>query len=378
MIFKRLLAIAKAALHAALQKVAEFSRCVVKSKAILECGGLTPLSLSALTTLPFLFFAGCATTPLNELTRYEFERPEMGVPFRVVLYSASPQLATNAAEAAFKRVADLNDIMSDYEYDSELNKLSRTSGSGAKVKVSDDLWTVLCKSQEIARESKGAFDVSVGPYVQLWRRARRENKLPSAESIEKVRPRVGYTNIILKDHTVELKTPGMRLDLGGIAKGYAADQALKILREHGIKHALAAASGDIALGDSPPGQKGWKIELIEAQDQRGQAFLILHNCGISTSGDLFQFVEINGKRYSHIVDPRTGVGLTDRSLVTVIAKNAFITDSLETTICVMPRGAGIKLARRYGAEVREIRQLGSSDRVETSTDDFWKSVVWIK
>jgi thiamine biosynthesis lipoprotein len=336
------------------------------------------LLLSAFIILSLLFLAGCATTPLGQLTRYEFERPEMGVPFRIVLYSPSSQLATNAAEAAFKRVSDLNDIMTDYEYDSELNKLSRTSGSGAKVKVSDDLWTVLCKSQEIGRESNGAFDVSVGPYVQLWRRARREQRLPSAESIEKVRGRVGYTNIVLKDHTVELKAPNMRLDLGGIAKGYAADQALKILREHGITHALAAASGDIALGDSPPGQKGWKIELIEAQDQRGQAFLILHNCGVSTSGDLFQFVEIDAKRYSHIVDPRTGVGLTDRSLVTVIAKNAFTTDSLETTICVMPRGEGLKLARRYGAEAREIRQLGSSHKEEFSTDGFWKSAIWIK
>src|ERR1041384_6194773 len=96
-----------------------------------------------------LLLAGCATKPKQELIRYEFERPEMGVPFRIVLYSPSPQLATNAAEAALQRVADLNAIMSDYEYDSELNKLSRTSGTGAKVKVSNDLWAVLSKSQEI-------------------------------------------------------------------------------------------------------------------------------------------------------------------------------------------------------------------------------------
>jgi thiamine biosynthesis lipoprotein len=326
-----------------------------------------------------LLLVGCVTNHDQlKLTRYEFERPEMGVPFRIVLYSPSPELATNAAEAAFKRVADLNHIMSDYEYESELSKLSRTSGSGQAVKVSEDLWNVLVKSQEIARASNGAFDVTVGPYVQLWRRARREKKLPSPENIEKVQHRVGYTNIILKNYTVELKKPDMRLDLGGIAKGYAADEALKALRQFGIKRALAAVSGDIALGDPPPDQPGWKIQLLEAEDPRGQAFLVLKNCGVSTSGDLFQFVEINGKRYSHIVNPRTGVGLTDRSLVTVIARNAFASDSLETTICVMPRGEGLKLARRYGAEAREIRQLGSSDKVEFSTDNFWKPVVWIK
>ena len=327
----------------------------------------------------FLLLVGCATDrDQQKLTRHEFERPEMGVPFRIVLYSPSNQLATNAAEAAFKRVSDLNDIMSDYEYDSELSKLSRTSGSGQAVKVSDDLWKVLVRSQEIARASNGAFDVTVGPYVQLWRRARREKKLPPAENIEKVRPRVGYTNVVLKGHTVELKQPDMRLDLGGIAKGYAADEALKVLRQRGITHALAAASGDIALGDAPPNQPGWKIQLLEAQDQRGRAFLILKNCGVSTSGDLFQFVEIDGKRYSHIVDPRTGIGLTDRSLVTVVAKNAFTSDSLETTICVMPRGDGLELARRYGAEAREIRQLGTSDKVEFSAGGFWKRVVWMK
>jgi FAD:protein FMN transferase len=326
-----------------------------------------------------LLVGGCATNREKEkLTRYEFERPEMGVPFRIVLYSASPEAATNAAEAAFKRVADLNDIMSDYEYDSELSKLSRTSGSGQAVKVSDDLWRALAKSQEIARVSDGAFDVTVGPYVQLWRRARREKKLPARENIEKARGRVGYSNVVLKSRTVKLKARDMRLDLGGIAKGYAADEALKVLRRHGITRALAAASGDIALGDAPPEQPGWKIQLLEAEDQRGQAFLILKNCGVSTSGDLFQFVEIEGKRYSHIVDPRTGLGLSDRSLVTVIAKNAFTSDSLETTICVMPRGAGLELARRYRAEAREIRQLGSSDKAEFSTDGFWKPVLWIK
>jgi thiamine biosynthesis lipoprotein len=337
-----------------------------------------PLSLYALIAVIFPLLVGCAAMPPQQLTRYEFERPEMGVPFRIVLYSASAETATNAAEAAFKRVADLNDIMTDYEYDSELSRLSRTSGSGEAVKVSEDLWKVLLKSQEIARASNGAFDVTVGPYVQLWRRARREKKLPPAENIEKARPRVGYTNVVLKDHTVELKAPDMRLDLGGIAKGYAADEALKILRQNGITRALAAASGDIALGDAPPDQAGWKIELLEAQDRRGRAFLILKNCGVSTSGDLFQFVEIDGKRYSHMVDPRTGIGLTDRSLVTVVAKNAFTSDSLETTICVMPRGDGLRLARRYGAEAREIRQLGSSEKVEFSTAGFWRSAIWIQ
>lgn len=327
----------------------------------------------------FLLLAGCTTTPSHKLTRYVFERPEMGVPFRIVLFSPSPELATNAADAAFKRVADLNDIMSDYEYDSELSKLGQTSGSHTKVKVSDELWTVLSKAQEVSRASGGALDVTVGPYVQIWRRARREHKLPGVETIARARARVGYTNMVLRDHTVDLTAPDMRLDLGAIAKGYAADEAIRILREHGITRALAAASGDMALGDAPPNERGWKIELLEAKDEkRGQAFLILHNCGVATSGDLFQFVEIDGTRYSHIVNPHTGIGLTDRSLVTIIAKDGITADALSTTVSVLGPANGLKLARRYGAQGREIRELGTGGRLETNTDRFWKSVQWIK
>ena len=344
----------------------------------------TALSLLAPIALILILALGCATTApaknssQRNLTRYEFERPEMGVPFRIILYASSGEIATNAAEAAFRRVSQLNDSMSDYEYDSELSKLSRTSGSGEKVKVSDDLWKVLERSQEIAKASDGAFDVTVGPLIQVWRKARREKKLPAPEVIEKARARVGYTNMLLRGHTVELKAPEMRLDLGGIAKGYAADEALKVLRQHGVTCAMAAASGDFSIGDAPPDKPGWKIELLDAQDQRGQAYLILKQCGCSTSGDLFQFVEIDGKRYSHIVDPHTGLGLTDRCLVTVVAPNGFTSDSLETTICLMPRGKGLKLARRYGAQAREIRQLGSNDRVEYSSAGFWERAIWQK
>jgi thiamine biosynthesis lipoprotein len=318
----------------------------------------------------------CATHPPQPLSRYEFERPEMGVPFRIVMYAPSENAAREAAEAAFKRVSDLNDIMTDYEYDSELSKLGRTSGTATRVKVSDELWTVLSKSQEISKASNGAFDVTVGPLIQVWRKVRREKKLPSPETIEKARARVGYTNMILKDHTVELRAKDMRLDLGAIAKGYAADEAVRVLKEHGITRALAAASGDMRLGDAPPGQKGWKIELVNTEESKGHAFLVLHNCGVATSGDLFQFVEIAGNRYSHIVDPHTGVGLTDRSLVTVVAKDGITADGLSTTVSVMGPGEGLKLARRFGAEAREVRQT-ETGRLESSTAGFWKNVIWM-
>jgi thiamine biosynthesis lipoprotein len=320
--------------------------------------------------LAFLFLAGCATEQKQTLSRFEFEQPQMGVPFRIVLYAPSETAAQAAAEKAMARVAQLNAIMSDYEYDSELSKLGRTSGSGQKVRVSDELWIVLKRSQEIAKASDGAFDITIAPLIQLWRKARREKVMPSAEAIAKAKFRVGYTNLVLKDHIAELKRPDMRLDLGGIAKGYAADEALKVLRTQGFTRAMTAASSDIALGDPPPGEKGWKVQLLDTKGPTNT--LILHNCGVSTSGDLFQFVEIGGKRYSHIVDPKTGLGLTDRSLVTIIAKDAFTSDSLETTISVMGPERGLKLAEKFGADCRAIRNLEGPDRAEFATPGFWK------
>jgi len=138
----------------------------------------------------------------------------------------------------------------------------------------------------------------------------------------------------------------MRLDLGGIAKGYAADQALAILKGRGFARALVAASGDIAAGDPPPGQRGWRVSIASMDTRTNETVrsVVLHNAGISTSGDTEQFTEIDGVRYSHIVDPRIGVGLTNRIQVTIIARNATTTDALATGVSVLGASRGLALA----------------------------------
>ena len=173
--------------------------------------------------------------PAPRLERYEYERPEMGVPFRIVLYAPDRARADEAAEAAFQRVKELNDMMSDYDAESELSKLSRTSGQGREVSVSPDLWLVLEQAQAMSERSDGAFDITVGPCVNLWRRARRQHQLPDPERLALARRAVGYRLVRLnpKRHAVELLAPDMRLDLGGIAKGYAVEQALRTLRRAG-------------------------------------------------------------------------------------------------------------------------------------------------
>jgi FAD:protein FMN transferase len=295
---------------------------------------------------------GCATgEDPSRLVRFEYARPEMGVPFRIVFYARDRPSADSAAKAAFSRIAALNDHLSDYEYDSELSALSRTSGSNTNVPVSPELWKVLVQAQQLSGETQGAFDVTAGPMTSLWRKARRDQRLPAPDRLETARRQVGHRFLLLDSasHSVRLERPSMRLDLGGIAKGYAADEALAELRRHGIDRALVAAAGDIALGAPPPGRRGWTVSVgdIDAPGAPAAQGLEVAHCGVSTSGDLFQFVEIDGVRYSHIVDPRTGVGLTNQCLVTVVAPNGITADSLATAISVLGPESGPDLASTH-------------------------------
>ena len=270
--------------------------------------------------------------------------------FRVVLYATNQVSADAAADAAFQRIKQLNEIMSDYDPDSELSKLSASSGSGTAVPVSPDLWFVLDRAQDLAKRSDGAFDVTVGPFVNLWRRARRQHQLPNPERLAQARLAVGYKHVKLDEEklTVELLVPNMKLDLGGIAKGYAIGEALKVLGRLGIERALVEGGGDVAVSEPPPGKSGWRFDLssLDVTNAPADRFLSLRNCAISTSGDLYQRLEIDGKRYSHIVDPRTGIGLTDHSLVNVIAPESITADSLTKVVSVLGPEKGLEFIAR--------------------------------
>ncbi|MBI5393824.1 MAG: FAD:protein FMN transferase [Verrucomicrobia bacterium] len=309
-------------------------------------GNRNRLSLRLLT-LVLLVGAACdAPAAGRVLQRLEFIEPHMGALFRIVLYAPDADTGSSAATAAFQRIKALNRIMSDYDPDSELMRLCKQPAA-VPARVSNDLFDIIRKSQELARLSVGAFDITVGPLVRLWRTARRTHTLPAPEAIAAAKQRVGCQKLKLDPSrkTVTLLAPDMQLDLGGIAKGYAADAALAVLRQRGIRSAFVAASGDIAIGDAPPGMAGWKMGIASpAGDDKLAATVLLRNAAVSTSGDIEQFVDIGGTRYSHIVDPRTGLGLTDRLQASFIARNATTTDALATALCVMGTKRAIKLA----------------------------------
>ncbi|MCS7046600.1 MAG: FAD:protein FMN transferase [Gemmataceae bacterium] len=281
-----------------------------------------------------------------DLRRFTFQEPHMGTLFRIVLYAPDEGTAKAAAKEAFARVAELNRIMSDYLADSELMQLCQRAG-GDPVPVSADLFAVLHKADEIARLSDGAFDVSIGPVVRLWRTARKTKKLPDPEQLKQALAKVDFRKIRLdaQRRTVQLLLVGMLLDLGGIAKGYAADAILAVLRRHGITRALAGAGGDVVVGDPPPDAKAWKIGIMPLTGTPDEPirYLALSNAAVSTAGDLNQFVQIDGRRYSHIVDPRTGMGLLGRHSVTVIAPTGLEADGLDTAACVLGVEKGKRL-----------------------------------
>jgi thiamine biosynthesis lipoprotein len=278
--------------------------------------------------------------------RWTYDEPHMGTRFKVIVYAADEATANRAAKAAFARVAELDGIMSDYKPASELMRLCKKAGSGP-VRVSDELFFVLRESQEWARRSGGAFDVTVGPVVRLWRFARKTRVLPEPDELKRALALVGHDKMVLdeKAQTVELKQAGMQLDLGGIAKGYAADEAVRVLGRHGLTRALVAAAGDIVAADPPPGEKGWVVGIapLADPDARPERFVLLANSAVSTAGDARQYVEIDGRRYSHIIDPRTGVGLPGQMSVTVTARRGIDADALETVVAVLGPEKGLRL-----------------------------------
>ncbi len=264
--------------------------------------------------------------------RFEFNQIHMGVEVRVTLFAADEDTAQRAARAAFERFAELDDKLSDYQKNSELNRMLALAAK-APVVVSNDMFRVLEKGQQIAVLTGGAFDMTVRPLVALWRKSRKSLALPTTAELTAAKALVGHKNLKLdtKLRTIKILKDGVLVDFGGIAKGFACDEALITLKHKGILSAMVEAGGDLACSESPPQEKGWKVLIYGTERE-----VLLRNQAMSTSGSTEQFVLIGGKRYSHIIDPKTGRGLTNLRQVTVIGPKGLETDPLATAACIDP------------------------------------------
>ena len=312
---------------------------------------------------------GCSIGREN-LSRHEYTQIIMGVEARIVLYSKNEPAAKRAARAAFDRMNDLDAVLSDYRSDSELMRVCQTTGD-RPIRVSADLFRVLIQAHEIATLSNGAFDPSIGPVVQLWREARRTGERPSRAATADAMSRVGWSKITLdsQERTVQLAVPNMQLDLGGIGKGFAVDEAIAVLIEAGITRCLVDLGGDIAAGDPPPGKNAWTVAVTSNPRHTDVIRIPLRRMGIATSADTEQFVQIGGERYSHIIDPRTGLPLTNRIAVTVIAPDATTADALASAISVLGPDDGLALLESFPFSwARIVLQTDEGPRIVQSAD----------
>ena len=304
-----------------------------------------------MAALPF-FGVGAAPVPAPPRAELvEVRQLQMGVMATISVYAADPAAARAACARAFARVRELNDVFSDYDPASELRRLVARAGAGP-VPVSAELFAMLDFAKTFAARSGYRLDPTVGPLVQAWREARRLKRMPAPDALAAARALVGAERLRLDPatRTAELALPGMKLDLGAFAKGYAGDEALRVLREAGFPAAMIEAGGDMVFGDPPPGTDGWPV----VEPGRPGATNRLARCALSASGDTVQFVEIEGRRYSHVVDPATGLGLTNRLMCVVRAPRGLWSDALSTAGTLMPEPAFRAMIERHfpGAEAR--------------------------
>jgi len=335
-----------------------------------------PVRLFFISSLLALILAGETTAGEKQL--FTFKEPHMGTEFTIRSWAEEGQLndLTLLTRKAFIRVAELNRTLSDYLPESEINQLAKAP-AGVPFPVSEDLFVLFKSAGALTDESNGAFDITAGPLIRMWRMGRKNGSLPTADQIASAKARTGFHHLKLdgENRTITKRNDGMLFDLGGIAKGYAADAALAILRDGGFPQTLVAASGDIVVGEAPPGKAGWRIgiETLEiGHDLKDLETVTLVNQAISTSGDTRRYLEIAGVRYSHIVSTRTGLGLTERIGASVIAPDATTSDSYATAVVLLGVKEGLQFIENKRGIECQIVTLHDGQEVFTRTDGFLK------
>jgi thiamine biosynthesis lipoprotein len=287
----------------------------------------------------FIIFLLFTCFEVHAQGRFEYTHQQMGTQIRLVFYTTNNDKADSVASLAFNRIDELNKKLSDYLDNSELRLLANQVKK--EVVVSDDLYRVLKKANEVSEATNGAFDVTAGTLIQLWRKTRKTKILPSKLQLEIAKQNVGYTYIKFpKKNVVLLNANTMQLDLGGIGKGFTADEVIKVLELNGVTSALVDMGGDIRVSNPPPGKEHWVLAFSYCNMEGKEVLkkIGLKDAAVATSGDMYQYVEIDGKKYSHLINPQTGMALNNSIQVTIIAKNATLADAYASAYSVMAFG----------------------------------------
>ncbi|MCE2884975.1 MAG: FAD:protein FMN transferase [Planctomycetaceae bacterium] len=335
---------------------------------------ITPLRIALMLAFGVVAWRGYARFADNPLAvptpddgsranREYFVGMAMGATVTITIDAEDPALAKAAARAALEELERLDRMLSDWKESSDLTAFHRSGAVEAE--VAPDFARVLARGLEVARLTDGRFDPTVGPLVALWRASRTSGALPDAATLAAARARCGWSRVKVEDGRVHRGADDVLLDFGGIGKGFGAIAALETLRAKGCPRAIVAVAGDIAVGEPPRGEAGWKIDVESASKPER---IVVARCAVSTSGATEQSVEIGGVRYAHIVDPRTGLGATDAARATVIGPLDAAVDALGTALALTKDDAEVDaiLARfpEYGARIERVAQGESSANEE--------------
>ena len=259
----------------------------------------------------------------------------MGTFVTISVYDSDRTRANVAIDSAFDEFRRVDASMSIHRAHSELSQLNARAGF-QPVAASPDLFRVIAKAQEISRETDGAFDVTIRPLADLWGFTWKEHRMATETELKAVLPSVDYRFVELDSgrRTVRFRAPGVSIDLGGIAKGFAVDCAIERLRALGISNAMVKAGGDLRVIGTPPGTPHWTVRLEDPRKEGRRLAIPLRNAALSTSGNYENFFEVHGKRYGHIFNPRTGLPAEGIAACTVVAPTCIESDAWATAFFV--------------------------------------------
>jgi thiamine biosynthesis lipoprotein len=294
----------------------------------------------------------------------------MACTYSIVVFGDDVQPLRQIVDAAFDEVDRIDRMMSHYKRDSPLSRLNREASKGP-IKAEPELFDFLAECLRYSRASDGAFDITVGPLMKAWGFFRGEGRMPSEQELSAARRSVGYQHVILnaQERTVFFDRTGVELDLGGIAKGYAVDRAVAALKQRGIMNALVSAGGSTIYGlGAPPKEVGWEVKLQDPIAPDKIALMVrLKDQALSVSGSYEKFFEMGGKRYSHIMDPRTGRPVEGVLSVAVITDSCTAGDALDNVFYVQGARWSGKSLRNFSASkvIFFLPKSGGGWRMET-------------
>jgi len=306
----------------------------------------------------------------KDLLRFELTAPAMGSHIDFVVFAPSELQAKMAIDAGLTEIERLSNVLSNYDANSEISKLC-SEPTGQWTPLSPDLAAVLDHSRRWHKLSDGKFDITVGPLTQLWRTSRKQKKLPAPSEIAEAKSRCGWNAVNLKFAANEqglsftnasLSKSNMILDLSGLAVGYIVDAAFDKMAATGVRSILINAGGDIRVGDAPPGSDGWRIMIAGLGKQSPPLSMMrVSNCAVTTSGDLNQYIEVEGRRYSHFIEPQSGEPIERLQSVTALAATTVDADAGATALAILGSQRAWELFQQMPLQSAMIMETAQND-----------------